>query len=183
MAALVLGAFTQTSDRTPWLAAILADRLGRPTTIVALIAALALNYAIGVAAGLTVARLLTPEATLLLLALSLVLAGLGTGWRIRRPDALEHWRLPGAATAFLGLFIMAFGDRMQFVVAALAARTQLPWAAAVGATLGAAIVGGAAAALGERAWCALPLRRVRIGVAIVLMLAGVVLGLSALRLI
>ncbi|KQT34795.1 hypothetical protein ASG29_01140 [Sphingomonas sp. Leaf412] len=183
MAALVLGAITQASDRTPWLAAILADRLGRATTIVALVLALAANYAIGVVAGLTVAAFLTPEAKLLLLALALVLAGLGTGWRVARPETLARWRLPGPVTAFLGLFIMAFGDRMQFVVAALAARTDLPWAAAVGATLGAALVGAAAATMGERAWLALPLRGVRIGAGIVLTLAGVVMGLSAVRLI
>lgn len=183
MAALVLGALTQASDRTPWLAAILADRLGRAATIVALVLALALNYTVGVVGGRLLAPLMTPEAKLLLLALALLLAGLGTGWRVKRPDALEGWRLPAPLTAFLGLAIMAFGDRMQFVVAALAARTDLPWAAAIGATLGAGLVGAAAASMGEAAWLKLPLRAVRLAAAGILTLAGVVLGLNALRLV
>jgi putative Ca2+/H+ antiporter (TMEM165/GDT1 family) len=126
---------------------------------------------------------MTPEAKLLLLALALLLAGLGTGWRARRPEALDGWRLPAPLTAVLGLVIMAFGDRMQFVVAALAARTELPWAAAVGATLGAGLVGGAAAAMGEAAWLALPLRAIRLASAAILTIAGVVLGLAAVGLV
>ena len=183
MAALVLGAATQASDRTPWLAAILAERLGRAAAIFGLLVSLAANYTIGVMGGRLLAPMMTPEAKLLLLALALVLAGVGTGWRVKRPEALEGWRLPGGITATLGLFIMAFGDRMQFIVAALAARTDLPWAAAVGATIGAGLVGAAAAMMGERAWTALPLRAVRLAAALLLTFAGVVLGLSALRLI
>ena len=183
MAALVLGALTQASDRTPWLAAILADRLGRATATIALLLALALNYALGVVGGRLLAPMMTPEAKLLLLALALLLAGLGTGWRVKRPDALEHWRLPAPLTAFAGLFIMAFGDRMQFVVAALAARTPLPWAAAVGATLGAGLIGASAAAVGETGWLRLPLRAVRLAAAAILIVAGAIIGLAALRLI
>lgn len=183
MAALVLGALTQASDRTPWLSSILADRLGRGTTIVAAVLALALNYAIGVVGGIVLAPLMTPAAKLLLLALALLLAGIGTGWRVARPEALERWRLPAALTAFLGLFIMAIGDRMQFVVAALAARSDLPWAAAIGGTLGAGVVAAAAACIGEAGWLALPLRAVRLGAALLLTGAGLVLGLTAVGLV
>ncbi|WP_288458538.1 TMEM165/GDT1 family protein [uncultured Sphingomonas sp.] len=184
MAALVLGAITQAGDRTGWLAAILADRWRAPALVVAAAAvALAVNYAIGVAAGLAVAPLLTPEARLLLLALALLLAGLGTGWRHRRPDDLAGWRIGRAATALLGLFVMVLGDRMQFVAAALGARSLLPWAAAVGATIGALAVVAAAVALGEAGWQRLPHRAIRLASAAVLTIAGVVTGLSALSLI
>ncbi|MGJ3628684.1 TMEM165/GDT1 family protein [Sphingomonas sp. MMS24-JH45] len=182
MAALVLGAITQGLDRTPWLAAILADRLGRATTIVALILALAANYAIGVAGGRLLAPVMTPEAKLLLLALALALAGLGTGWRVARPEALERWRLPGGLTAVLGLFIMAFGDRMQFVVAALAAES-----AALGRRGGrnaGAGLAATAAAMGEAAWlkrCSSP--AIRLAAAVVLTVAGIVVALNALRLV
>jgi putative Ca2+/H+ antiporter (TMEM165/GDT1 family) len=183
MAALVLGAITQASDRTPWLAAILADRLGRVTVVVALVVALAINYVLAVVGGRLLAPMMTPQAKLLLLALALLLAGLGTGWRAKRPEALEHWRLPAPLTALLGLLIMAFGDRMQFVVAALAARSDLPWAAAVGATLGAGLVGAGVAMTGEAAWLRLPLRAIRIVAAAILAVAGILLGLAALHLI
>jgi putative Ca2+/H+ antiporter (TMEM165/GDT1 family) len=184
MAALVLGAITQAGDRTPWLAAILSDRFASRWLVFAAAAlALALNYAIGVVAGLMVAALLTPEARLLLLALALLLAAFGTAIRDRSPERLENWRIGAAPTAFLGLFIMAFGDRMQFIVAALAARSPLPWAAAVGATLGALAVTGGAALAGEGAWRALPLRAIRIATAALLAIAGVVIGLNAVALI
>ncbi|MEH3045796.1 TMEM165/GDT1 family protein [Sphingomonas adhaesiva] len=184
MAALLLGALTQAADRTPWLAAILADRWRSPAMVIAAAAvALAANYAIGVAGGLAVAALLTPEARLLLLALALVLAGAGTGWRSTRPEDLAGWRIGRLPTAFAGLFIMAFGDRMQFVAAALAARSPLPWAAAIGATLGAVAVVAVSVTLGERAWLALPLRAVRVANMVLLTVAGVVLALRAVSLI
>ncbi len=184
MAALVLGALTQATDKTPWLAALLADRLRAPgLVIVAAACALAANYALGVIGGVMVGALLTPEARLLLLALALVLAGLGTAIRDKAPDDLAGWRVGKGVTAFAGLFIMVFGDRMQFIVAALAARSVLPWAAAVGATLGALAVTAGAALAGERAWRALPLRTIRLTVAGVLTVAGIVTGLNAVALI
>ena len=184
MAAIVLGAITQLSDKTPWLAAIFADRFRRPVLVmVAALLALTLNYAIGVAAGLAVTALLTPEARLLLLALALLLAGAGTGFRLKRPDALEGWRTGAAFTAITGLAIMAFGDRMQFIVAALAGRSTLPWAAMVGAVLGAGAVNAVAVALGEAAWVRLPLRALRAAAAAILLVAGVVVGVNALRLV
>jgi len=184
MAALVLGALTQVGDRTPWLAAILSDRYRRPgTLLVAAALALALNNAVGTLGGVLVARLLTPEARLLLLSLALVLAGVTVSFGRKGPERLSGWRLGAFGTGFLGLAILAFGDRMQFVTAALAARSPLPWAAPVGATLGALAVCAPAVLLGEARWLAPPLRPLRIASAAVLTLAGVILGLSALRLI
>lgn len=184
MAALLLGALTQAADRTPWLAAILADRWRAPGRVIAAAAvALAANYAIGTIGGMAVAALLTPEARLLLLALALVLAGVGTGWRAKRPEDLAGWRIGRTPTALAGLFIMAFGDRMQFIAAALAARSPLPWAAAIGATIGALTIVIVATTLGERAWLALPLRAIRIANVVLLTIAGGVLGLHAVALI
>lgn len=184
MAAIVLGAICQASDKTPWLAAIFADRFRSPVLVVlAAVLALTFNYAIGVAAGLAVTALLTPEARLLLLALALVLAGAGTGFRLKRPDALQGWRTGAAFTSIAGLAIMAFGDRMQFIVAALAGRSTLPWAAMVGAVIGAGAVNVVAVAIGEAAWLRLPLRAFRIAAAAILLVAGLVTGASALRLV
>lgn len=184
MAALVLGALTQASDKTPWLAALLADRYRTPgLVILAAALALALNYAVGVVGGLMIAALLTPEAKLLLLALALVLAGAGTAFRDKAPDRLSGWRTGPFTTAFAGLAIMAFGDRMQFIAAALAARSPLPWAAAVGATLGALAVSSYAALVGEDGWRALPLRWIRIAAAVVLIVSGLWCGLGALGLV
>lgn len=184
MAALVLGAICQAGDKTPWLAAILADRFRVPGVVIGATAvALAGNYALGVVGAIILAPSLSQEARLLLLALSLVLAALSTTIRSRSPDRLEGWRLGAPGTSTLGLAIMIFGDRMQFVVLALAVRSELPWLAAIGGTIGALAITIPATLMGERRWLALPQRSIRLVSALVLAGTGVVFGLSALRLI
>ena len=184
MAALVLGALCQVGDKTPWLAAILADRFRSASLVIAATTlALAANYALGVIGGILIAPFLTPEAKQLLLALALLFAGLSAPFTGTSLDRLEKWRIGAVATSVLGLTIMAFGDRMQFVAAALAASSQLPWLSAIGATLGALAVAVPAILIGEAKWQALPLRPVRIAAAAILTIAGLWIGLTGLRLI
>ena len=184
MAALVAAALAQAGDRTPWLAAILADRYRRPgVVIVAAALALASDYALASVAGALAAPWMSPNAALLLLACALLLAGGGMVTRPKAPDRLTGWRIGAFATSLLGVFILAFGDATQFIAFALAARSPVPSLAAVGATLGALAVLVPAAVLGEDAYRALPLTPARWGGASVLGVAGVVLGLEAARLI
>jgi len=185
MAGLVLGALCLAGDRTPWLAAILADRYRATHGLVIAAAALAFigNYALGALGGVIVAPLLSPEARGLLLALSLILAGLGVSWRQKAPDRLAGWQFGAFGTSALGLAIMVFGDRMQLVVVALAARSPLPWLAAVGASLGALAVVVPAILNGEARWVALPRRLLCIASAAILMLSGIVIALRSIALI
>ena len=184
MAALVAAALAQVGDRIPWLAAILADRYRRPLTIIAAAAlALALAGAIAATFGTLLAPRLTPEAKQLFLALALLLQGSGVVGRIKPPDRLEGWHLGAAATAFLGLFILAFGDGVQFIVLALATRTAMPWLAVIGATVGSLAIVAPAAILGEAEWLRLPLVVARRVVSTLFLLAGAWLALGALRLI
>lgn len=184
MAALVVAALAGIGDRPAWLAAILADRL-RSVAVVAIAALLALALASGLAAaaGALIAPRLTPEAKLLMLSLALMLQGGGAFGRTKAPERLDGWRIGGFATAFLGLFILAFGEGVQFIVFALAARTPLPWLAGVGGAAGGSAVVVAATMLGERGWLALPLRRIKVAVAALLLLTGATLALAALALI
>lgn len=182
MAALVAAALAQCGDKTAWLAAILADRYRAGVVIVAAAPALAVNYALAAAAGMIAAPILSPNATLLLLACALLIAAGGMPFAPKRPDPLTGWRIGGFATATLGLFIMAFGDATQFIAAALALRSPVPWLAGVGATLGSLVVVVPAAVLGEAGYRRLPLAAMRWGAGGVLLLAGAVLGLRALRL-
>ncbi len=183
MAALVAAAGAQIGDRTAWLAAILSDRWRRPWLVIACAAlALAVAGGLAAAAGALLAPLIAPEAKLLLLALALLLQGGGGLLTARMPDRLEGWRIGAAATSVLGILILAFGDGVQFIVAALAARSPVPAFAAVGATLGSLAVIAPAAILGEAAWLRLPLRRLRIAIGAVFVAVGAALGLSALGL-
>jgi len=184
MAALVAAALAQVGDRPAWLAAILSDRYRAPGLVIAM-AALALLGAglLAAAAGALLAPRLTPEAKQLFLALALLFQGGGALFPVRAPDRLARWRIGAAATSFAGLFILAFGDGVQFVVLALSARAELPWLAAIGATLGSLAAIGPAAILGEAGWTALPLVALRRGIAILFVVAALWLGLGALRLI
>lgn len=184
MAALVVAALAQVGDRPARLAAMLADRYRAPLTVVAA-AALALALASGIAAalGALLAPTLTPEAKQLLLALALALQGVGAVWPVRPPERLDGWRLGVFPTSFLGLFVLLFGDGVQFVVATLAARTPVPALAAIGATLGGLVPLAAAAIWGERRWLTLPLVTARRVIGAAFLLAASWLGLGALRLV
>lgn len=184
MAALVAAAAAQVGDRTAWLAAILGDRWRRPGLVIAC-AALALLVAGGIAAagGALLAPMIAPNAKLLLLALALLLQGAGGFLPAKMPDRLEGWRIGTAATSVLGILILAFGDGVQFIVAALAARSPVPALSAVGATLGSLAVIAPAALLGEAAWLRLPLKGARMAISAIFVLIAAVLALSALGLI
>lgn len=180
--AFVLALLTQLGDRPSMLAAMLADRYGRPL-LVALAAGLAHALGNGLAAlgGAAIAPMLTPNAQGLLLAIALFFAAMGSLWRVRAPDRLESWRLGSLLTAFLGTFSLAIGDSTQFLTLALAARGD-PLFALAGATAGAVAVTFAAAVLGELAWARIPFRWFRIAVGLAMLLAAILIALWALRL-
>lgn len=184
MAALVAGALAQPGGRPALLAAILADRYGRPGAVIAAatLAVLAASL-LACAGGLLLAGRLTPEAGRLFLALALMFQGGGGLFRAAPPDRLERWPLGAFGTSFAGLFILLFGDGLQFIVLALAARAELPWAAAAGATLGALAVLAPAALTGERGWAALPQAALRRVASALFLVAGVWTALSALALV
>lgn len=184
MAALVAAALAQIGDKTAWLAAILADRYRARWTVIAM-AAVALAAASGIAAviGHVLAPMLAPNAKQLMLALALALQGGGAFFAIKSPERLERWRIGALATSLLGMFILAFGDGVQFIVITLAARTPVPALAAIGATIGSLAIIVPAALLGEAAWVRLPLRTGRTVSGGLFLIAGVWLALGAVALI
>jgi len=189
MAAFVAAVLAQASDRTPWLTAILSTRFARsgsrgPGAVIAGTAiSLAAINAIGAIGGAMIGPRITPNAQSLLLALALLSAGGSALFPIKAPDRLSGWRIGAFLTSLLGVAILGFGDRTQFLTAALAARSPAPALAAVGATLGALLVNIAAILAGEDARKTLPLAAVRIAIGILFLITGALFGFSALRLI
>lgn len=184
MAALVAAALAQATDRTPWLSAILADRYHRPATIILATAlALAAGNAIAAIGGLLVAKHMSPNAKDLFLAIALIFVGAGAFFPIKPPERLGGWRTGAFLTGLLGIFILAFGDRSQFVTAAIVARSPSPVLAGVGATIGALAVNIPAILAGERARKRLPITAFRITVGVLFLLVGLYLGLGAIRVI
>lgn len=184
MAALVAAIVIEAGDRTPWLAAILGDRFERRgIVIVATMLALALGNGIAGFGGGLVAAHLTPNARALLVSLALLSAGFGAFGKLKAPDRLAKWRIGAFPTSFLGMAILAFGDRTQFATLAFAARSDAPVLAAIGATLGAGLVNAAGVLAGESIRARLPIRAIRIGTGLLLCAVGAISGLTALRLI
>lgn len=184
MAALVVAALAQVGDKPAWLAAILADRYRAPGAVIAgALVALAAVSALAAAAGALLAPRMTPEARQLLLACALLLQGAGAFWRGKGPDRLAGWRLGPFVTSVLGLAILLFGEGVQFVVLALAARSPTPALAAVGATLGGGAAIAAAALLGEAGWLRLPLLPAKRVIGALFVLAALWIGLGAVKLV
>lgn len=183
MAALVAALLIQASDRTPWTAASLGDRhAAKGAVIAATVLALALGNAFGVVGGVLVAPLLSPNARDLMLALALFSGGIAAFWP-HGPARLREGRFGPFGSSLGAVVRLGFGDRMPFVTAALAARSDTPALAAIGATIGASAVVVPAILLGERAVRRLPTTAVRLVAAAILAASGALQGLAALRLI
>ena len=184
MAAFVAAILAQATDRTSWLTAILASRFGRPGAVIAGTAiALAFINALGAVAGALIGPRLTPNAQSLLLAFALLSAGGSALFLIKPPDRLSGWRIGPFLTSLSGVAILGFGDRTQFITAALAARSPAPALAAVGATLGALVVNVPAILAGEEIRRKLPIAALRFSIGPLFLVTGAFFGLSALRLI
>ena len=183
MAALVAAVLAQASDRTPWLAAILGDRYPRGAVILGAALALALGNTIAAIGGTLVAHEMSPNAKDLFLAVALIFSGVAAFSPIKPPDRLAGWTIGALLTSLCGVFVLALGDRSQFLTAAITARSPSPAFAAIGATIGALAVAIPAILAGEAARRRLPITAMRIAIGLVFVSIGLYLALGAIRLI
>ncbi len=175
----------QTGGRLSLLAAQLVDRSGKTVAVLAgLILAQAVLAAGAIRIGILLAPEFTPETHGLLLAIALVVTGIGMMGRIPQPaNPYGQPRLGafGGAVIFGGAIL--FADSGLLVVAAAAARSPLSWAALPGAVIGLSGAMLPAMLMGERAWRRLPLHALRPALGAIMVLTGVVIGLSVKELI
>ena len=182
--AFIAAALAEMGDKSPWLAAILTARFGKPGAVVlGIVVAATLASAISAIAGALVQPTLTPNARLLFLALALIFSGVSGFLALKQPDPLSGWKIGAFATTALGLFILQFGEGTQFLVAGLAVNAKLPAMAAIGATLGICAVTIPMALAGAVLRDRLPIRTMRIAPAILFLVTGIWAAVSALRLI
>ena len=179
--ALVAVFATSFGARDQLLVARLAERLGGAGgAVVAGSLAAIVSAGLMAWAGGAIAALLPPAARTMLVAFALVAAGIELAWQ--RGD-----RAPGEPTRSLfAIFLVALarqvGDAARFCVFALAAFGSAWWLAGAGGALGgiaALALGGAMGAQLER----MPVRGIRLALAVVLLVAGVIIGLSARNLV
>jgi putative Ca2+/H+ antiporter (TMEM165/GDT1 family) len=180
MAALVAALLIRATDPSTRLAATISDRTGKPgLLILAILVALAVTQSIGAIGGALVGPELTPKAQRLILAFALIAAGSGPIW----PS--KHKAKPEPATtsaAVWQLIATGIGDRTQFATFAVAAGGN-PAFAGVGGLIGSLAVLAAAAVAGNVLWRDLPHRVLGYVIGGALVIAGIWMALSAVRLI
>lgn len=182
LTAFLGAALAEFGDKTQLLVIALAAHCARVRTILAgvLVAAL-LNASIAAAGGALLRETVSVHAISLLLALALVFAGVTGLLRVEPPKARLHHGVFLAAAG--GAFFFEFGDKTQFLTAALAAHYGAFVLTVIGAAMGVTAASVPAALLGERLSNAVSLRGVRIGSSLLLLLAGLVVGLKASQLV
>jgi Ca2+/H+ antiporter, TMEM165/GDT1 family len=167
-------------DRTQILAAALALRYHKNGAVLAgLVCATLLNCAISAAGGSVVDQWISEAPLKLFAGMAYTFAGVGMlMWR-RKVDPLSEWKLPAFWTAFLGLFILEFGDKSQFIIAAQAARTPFWGMALAGGFIGIMMATIPAVILRERLAQIVPLKPIRWVSGALLLGWGIMLALQA----
>lgn len=173
-------ALAEFGDRPQILCAALAIRYGRPSPVIwGLALATFCNCVISAIAGSAIHRWISEDALQLFYALSLIFAGFGmVAWR-RPVDLLEKWRLGPFWTSFLGLFILQFGDKGQFILVATAARTDMAAFVIAGGWFGVMIACLPAILFYRQLTDTIPMAPVRYAGGAAFLLVGAVLALGA----
>jgi len=173
-------ALAEIGDRPQILCAALAIRFGRISPVLwGLGLATLVNCFLSAFFGQAINQWISEDPLQLFYALSLILAGVGMlVWR-RPVDLLENWTLNPFLISFLGLLILQFGDKGQFILAATAARTDMWLFAAIGGWMGVMFACVPALILQEKLAAMVPISRIRPGGAMIFLLIGGYLALDA----
>jgi putative Ca2+/H+ antiporter (TMEM165/GDT1 family) len=181
--AFVVALLAELGDRTQLLAMLLGDRFRKPAAVLSGIALAALlNMAIGAAFGAEAATYINHRAIQLMTGVGLILAASGAAFRVKPAESIDGWTIGAFASSAGAFFILALGDKTQFVTGAIAAGSGHPVLAAVGAAAGVTVANAPAVVLGDRWPTLVPLRAIRIGAGVALALAGLYLVIGALGL-
>lgn len=180
--AFVAASLGEWGDRTQLIVAMLAARSGRPgRVLIGLFLAAVASSLAAAFAGTLIASTITIRAMTLMVALSLLFAGVSGLIRRKEPSA-GSTRTPLILAAFVLCLAAEIGDRTQFVTFALAGRFNSPALAAAGATAGIIATALPAALLGDRLKAVVPMRGIRIAGAILFLIAGFLTAINALQL-
>ena len=171
-------------DRPQILAAALALRFGNDRMVIwALALATALNCAISAVAGSVIDQWISEDPLRLFNGLAYVSAGVAMLWWRRPVDLLDGWKIGRFLTAFLGLFILQFGDKAQFIIVANAAMMPHWIFTGLGGWLGIMAAVVPAIVLKEKLAQLLPLQKIRAAGGVLFLLWGIVQALRAWRIL
>jgi putative Ca2+/H+ antiporter (TMEM165/GDT1 family) len=184
LTSFVAAALAEWGAKTQFLVVALAARYRRPLPILIGIALAAIaNSLIAAYAGALVHDRVPLRALSLLTALALLFAGAEGLFPARAKPMAQSWRTGPFVTTFACFFLLEFGDRTQFVTAAIAARFDAFALAGCGAAVGILLSTVPAAALGERLTRVMPVRAIRLTAAGLFLLSGFITAVTALRLV
>jgi putative Ca2+/H+ antiporter (TMEM165/GDT1 family) len=176
--ALVAAALASIGGRDQRLTAALAEKLG-PSTGLLLTgwAVCALTAAVAAWVGSAMAGLLPPPAKQMLAAIALAVAAAEMLWPRAEREPAEPTR--SLAAYAIVLAARQIGDGPRFLVFAIAVASAAPVWAVAGGAIGAAAALTLAWSLGGALSERLPVKMLRYAIAGVLLLAGVVIAISA----
>ena len=177
-------ALAELGDKTQLLVIILAARYNKPAAVIAAVAVAAIaSTLLAAAGGVLINGMITLPAVSLVVAIALILAAVGHSLPQKRPDMGSTWKTGAFLTTAGCFFLLEFGDKTQFVTAALAARYDSLALAALGAAAGVVAANAPAAMLGSKAEKLLPLKALRIVIGLLFLLVGFIVAVNALRLV
>jgi putative Ca2+/H+ antiporter (TMEM165/GDT1 family) len=180
----IAAALAEIGDKTQFLVIALAARFGRPLPVLAGVAAAALvNCVLAAFGGTLINGFITLRAISLLVAVALVFAGVSGLIRSKQPEMGADWKTDAFITTAACFFLLEFGDKTQFLTAALAAQYDSLLLAGLGATLGVVAANAPGALLGDRLTELVPLRIIRVSIAVLFVVAGAIVAVNALRLV
>lgn len=184
LTSFVAAALAEWGAKTQLLTIALAARYRRPLPILLGIAlAAAANCLIAAYAGSLIHDRVPLRALALLSAMALLFAGAEGLFPARHKAMGESWRTGPLVTTAACFFLLEFGDRTQFITAAISARFDAFALAGAGAAAGVLLSSVPAALLGARLEEAAPLRVIRLVAAILFLIAAFVVAINALRLV
>jgi Ca2+/H+ antiporter, TMEM165/GDT1 family len=171
-------------DSSQILTAALAIRFRKDGAVIAGLAlATLLNCTLSAFVGAMFDGWISEEPMLLFTAIAYLFAGADMVLRRRRVDVLENWKMGAFMTSFIGLFILQFGEKSQFLIAVNSASTDIWGFALAGGFLGIMAACVPAMFLQEHLAKLLPIRAIRLVGGSAFLLWGLYLAFSAFRII
>jgi putative Ca2+/H+ antiporter (TMEM165/GDT1 family) len=184
LTSFLLAALGEWGDKTQLLVLLFVARYRKPLPVLAGVAVGALaNALLASAGGLLVHNFITLRAISLLVAVALLYAGVAGLMGRPRPEDAPQWRTGLFLTTAVCFFLTEFGDKTQFLTFAISAQYGTLALPAIGATAGVLASAVPAALLGAQFETVLPIKAIRIGAAILFLLAAFVVAINAMRLV
>ncbi len=179
---LLAVALTSIGARDQLLVARLSERLGGSAgLLIAGWLSAIVSAAVMAFAGSAIADLLPPAGKLMLASFALILAGAELAWNRKSERPQEPTR--SLFAIFAVLLARQVGDGARFLIFALAIATGSAWLAGIGGAIGGVIAVTTGWAMGDELTSKLPLRGIRIGLAVLVLAAGFYAAINARGLI